>query len=414
MNFEHSQRTAEIAAQVEEIFQNDILPRNRAYLAATERDHDLTPPLLEELKQKAFGLGLWNMALPQLADDEPGTRLSNLEFAAIAEILGRVGWASEVFNCHAPDTPNMEILQMFGTPEQKEKWLAPLLLGQMRSAFAMTEPDVASSDANNIATRMERRGDSYVINGRKWFATGAANPDCKLLIVVGMTNPDAPRGRQHSMLIVPKDTPGVKIVRSLSVLNHVDHRTPHTELLFEDVEVPASNLLGEEGAGFLIGQARLGPARVHHCMRAIGRCEVLIRLMVERASRRTTFGKVIREYSSVQAAIAESRLALEQARLLVQRTAWRLDREGNKAARKDVSLIKVAVARAYHDICNHGIQIFGAMGVTEDAPFADALATARAFRIYDGPDEVHLQTIFRLEEMEGEGQDLMRAYTGRY
>jgi len=414
LHFEHSSRTREIAAQVEEIFQNDILPGNRAYMAATDRDHDLTPPLLAELKRKAFDLGLWNMALPQLAEDEPGTRLSNLEFAAIAEILGRVGWASEVFNCHAPDTPNMEILQMFGTPEQKAEWLAPLLLGQLRSSFAMTEPDVASSDANNIATRMERRGDTYVVNGRKWFATGAGNPDCKLLIVVGVTNPDAPRGRQHSMLIVPKDTPGITVVRSLSVLNHVDHRTPHTELLFEDVEVPVANLLGEEGAGFLIGQARLGPARVHHCMRAIGRCEVLIRLMVERAGRRSTFGKTIREYSSVQAAIAESRLALEQARLLVQRTAWRLDREGNKAARKDVSLIKVAVARAYHDICNHGIQIFGAMGVTEDAPFADALATARAFRIYDGPDEVHLQTIFRLEEKEGEGQDLMSAYTGRY
>lgn len=414
MNFDHTPRTQAIAAQVEEIFRNDILPRNREYLVATERDHDLTPALLTDLKKKAFELGLWNMALPQLGEDEPGTRLSNLEFAAVAEILGRVGWASEVFNCHAPDTPNMEILQMFGTAEQKAEWLKPLLLGEMRSSFAMTEPDVASSDANNIATRIERRGDSYVINGRKWFATGAGNPSCKFLIVVGVTNPDAPRGRQQSMVIVPTDSPGLTVVRNLSVLHHVDHRTPHTELLFEDVEIPVSNRLGEEGGGFLIGQARLGPARVHHCMRAIGRCEVLIRLMVERASRRSTFGKQIREYSTVQAAIAESRLALEQARLLVQRTAWRLDNEGNKAARKDVSLIKVAVARAYHDICNHGIQIFGAMGVTEDAPFADALATARAFRIYDGPDEVHLQTIFRLEEKDGEGQDLLSAYTGRY
>ena len=341
--------------------------------------------------------------LARLGDDEPGIRLSNLDFAFIAEVLGRLPWASEVFNCHAPDVPNMEILQMFATGEQKAEYLEPLLYGRTRSAFAMTEPDVASSDATNIATRIERRGDRYVINGRKWFASGSGNPDTTFLIVVGVTQPDAERGRQHSMVLVPKEAPGLTVVRNLPVLHHIDTVSPHTELLFENVEVPVDNRLGEEGDGFLIGQARLGPARIHHCMRAIGLCEVLLRLMIERAADRETFGQRLRDYSSVQDAITESRLALEQSRLLVQRTAWRLDREGNKAARKDISLIKIAVARTYHDIANRGIQLFGAMGLTGDTPFAAALAQARAFRIYDGPDEVHSRTVFRLEEKEALG-----------
>ncbi|WP_206419710.1 acyl-CoA dehydrogenase family protein [Minwuia thermotolerans] len=413
MDFETDSMTREIADRVEIIFRDEILPRRADYDRAVDVDGDLEPGFLKALKRRAFAEGLWNMALPRLADDEPGTRLTNLQFAPIAEILGRVGWASEVFNCHAPDVPNMEILQMFATPEQKARYLAPLLLGETRSSFAMTEPDVASSDANNIATRIERRGDRYVVNGRKWFATGAANPKCSLLIVVGVTDPGAPRGRTHSMVLVPKDAPGVTVVRKIPVMNHVEHVAPHTELLLEDVEVPVENRLGEEGAGFLIGQARLGPARVHHCMRAIGRCEVLIRLMVERAASRRTFGTDLRDYSSVQDAIADSRLALEQARLLVQRTAWRLDREGNKLARKDISLIKIAVARAYHDICQRGIQIFGAMGLTDETPFAESLSQARAFRIYDGPDEVHLRTVFRLEEKEGDGLNCSKDYLGR-
>lgn len=413
MDFETDAMTREIADRVETIFRDEILPRRAEYDRAVEVDGELEPGFLAALKRRAFDEGLWNMALPRLADDEPGTRLTNLQFAPIAEILGRVGWASEVFNCHAPDVPNMEILQMFATPEQKERWLKPLLHGETRSSFAMTEPDVASSDANNIATRIERRGDSYVLNGRKWFATGAANPNCSFLIVVGVTDPDAPRGRTHSMVIVPKDTPGLTIVRKIPVMHHVEHVTPHTELLLEDAEIPVGNRLGEEGAGFLIGQARLGPARIHHCMRAIGRCEVLIRLMVERAASRRTFGTDLRDYSSVQDAIAESRLDLEQARLLVQRAAWRLDREGNKLARKDISLIKVSVARAYHDICQRGVQIFGAMGLTDETPFAGSLAQARAFRIYDGPDEVHLRTIFRLEEKEGDGLNYAKDYLGR-
>lgn len=412
MDFEMDETAREIAAQVEHIFQNDILPRNGEYADAVAGG-DLEPDFLGGLKQQAFDRGLWNLALPRLADDEPGTRLTNLQFAAIAEILGRIGWASEVFNCHAPDVPNMEILQMFATPAQKEEYLRPLLYGRTRSSFAMTEPDVASSDANNIATRIERRGDIYVLNGRKWFATGAANPKCSFLIVVGVTDPDAPRGKTHSMVIVPKDTPGLDIVRKIPVMNHVEQVTPHTELKLTDVEIPVTNRLGDEGAGFLIGQARLGPARIHHCMRAIGRCEILIRLMVERAAQRRTFGTDLRDYSSVQDAIAESRMALEQARLFVQRTAWRLDREGNKLARKDISLIKIAVARTFHDICQRGIQIFGAAGLTDDTPFAESLAQARAFRIYDGPDEVHLRTVFRLEEKDGEGLNYTKDYLGR-
>lgn len=413
MDFEIDAATRAIADQVEAIFQTDILPRNREYRAQVAAAPDSEPAVMRELKAKTFELGLWNMALPALADDEPGTRLSNLQFASIAEILGRLEWASEVFNCHAPDVPNMEILQKFATPAQKEQWLDPLLHGRTRSAFAMTEPLVASSDANNIATRMERRGDRYVVNGRKWFASGAGNSRCSFLIAVGVTDPDAPRGKQQSLLVIPKDTPGVSIVRNLSMMNHVDRVSPHTELLFEDAEVPVANRLGDEGAGFLIGQARLGPARVHHCMRAIGRCEVLLRLIVERAGRRTAFGRTLNGFSSVQDAVAESRLALEQARLLVQRTAWQLDRAGNKAARLDVSLIKVAVARAYQQICDRGIQIFGAMGLTEDTPFAQSFSQARAFRIYDGPDEVHLRTIYRLEESAGGTANLSKDYLDR-
>jgi len=412
MDFEPDAATREITDRVEHFYQQRILPTDQAYRDAVASG-DLEPDCLKGLKQAAYAEGLWNMALPHLADSAPGTRLSNLQFAPVAEILGRLGWASEVFNCHAPDVPNMEILQMFGTPDQQARYLSPLLMAETRSSFAMTEPDVASSDANNIATRIERRGDRYVINGRKWFATGAANPKCSFLVVVGVSDPEGPRGRTHSMVIVPTDAPGLTIVRKIPVMNHIEQVTPHTELLLEDVEVPLENLLGDEGAGFLIGQARLGPARVHHCMRAIGRCEVLIRLMVERAARRRTFGTDLRDYANVQDAISESRMALEQARLLVQRTAWRLDREGNKLARKDISLIKIAVARTFHDICQRGIQIFGAMGLTDDTPFASSLAQARAFRIYDGPDEVHLRTIFRLEEKDGEGLNYMNDYLGR-
>jgi acyl-CoA dehydrogenase len=400
MDFAPSENAVAIRDQVEAFFRAEILPRVKDFHHDVEVDGRHEATFMGALKAKAFEMGLWNMALPRLADDEPGTKLTNLEFAHVAEILGRLSWASEVFNCHAPDVPNMEILQMFATAEQKETYLRPLLHSEIRSSFAMTEPDVASSDATNIATRIEERGDQLVINGRKWFATGAGNPNCRFLIVVGLSDPGAPRGRGHSMVIVPKDTPGLTVVRNLPVMHHVDRVTPHSEVLFEDVAVPVENRLGGAGEGFLIGQARLGPARIHHCMRAIGRCEVLLRLMLERARDRVTFGKPVRDNANFQDAVTESRMELEQARLLVQRTAWRLDNEGNKTARKDISLIKIAVARAYYNIANRGMQTFGAMGLTDDAPFAAALAQARAFRIYDGPDEVHSRTIFRLEESE--------------
>jgi acyl-CoA dehydrogenase len=410
LNFDIADEAREIRDQVEAFFDSHILPRNPDWIAQVEHGGDPAPAFLKELRAEAYERGLWNMGLPALADDEPGTRLTNLQFAGVAEVLGRLPWASMVFNCQAPDVPNMEILQMFGTPAQKREYLNPLLEGTTRSAFAMTEPAVASSDATNIATAIKRDGDEYVINGHKWFASNAGSANCSFLIVVGVTDREAERGRQHSMVLVPKSTPGVRVVRNVPVMNHTDIVTPHTELKFENVRVPVSNRLGEEGAGFAIGQSRLGPARVHHCMRAIGSCEVLIGLMVERASNRVSFGKRLNEFSSVQDAVSESRLELEQARLLVQRTAFRLDRDGNRAIRKDVSLIKIAVARAYYNIANRGIQIFGAMGMTNDAPFAAAMAHARAFRIFDGPDEVHHRTVYRLEERERQGEDLWSSY----
>ena len=411
MDFSTAARAAQVHEQVESFFAEHVLPRKEEWEREVEQGGNPQPQFLEELRAQAFELGLWNLALPGLAENEPGTRLTNLEFAPVAEVLGRLSWASNVFNCHAPDVPNMEILQMFGTEAQKQQYLEPLLYGRTRSAFAMTEPGVSSSDATNIATRITRDSDHYRINGHKWFASGAGNPNCSFLIVVGVTDPDAPRGKQHTMVLLPKDTPGVRMVRNLPVFHHVDTLAPHSEVIFEDVTIPVSNRLGDEGGGFLIGQSRLGPARVHHCMRAIGRCEILIGLMVERAAKRTAFGKTLNAYSSVQDAIAESRLELEQARLLVQRTAWRLDNEGNHLARKDISLIKIAVARAYQNIADRGIQILGALGVTDDAPFASAFAQARAFRIYDGPDAVHLRTVYRLEARERQHEELWRHYT---
>lgn len=399
MQLEPSETARELIDRVSLFFDKEILPRDPEFRVALAQG-DPAPAFLAELKAAARAEGLWNMALPMLAENEPGTRLCNLDFAYIAEILGRLPWASEVFNCHAPDVPNMEILQRFADQDQKARWLAPLLNAECRSAFAMTEPDVASSDATNIAARIERVGDVYRINGRKWFATGAGRPECRFLILVGVTDPEAARDRRHSLVIVPTDTPGLRLVRDHPVFSHVDAVAPHSELLFENVEVPVGHRLGGEGDGFLIGQARLGPARIHHCMRAIGRCEVLLRLMLERAAARESFGRRIRDYANLQDAVALSRIELEQVRLLVQRAAWRLDRDGNRVARKDIGMIKVATARVFQAIADRAIQVFGARGVTDLTPLADAFSQARAFRIYDGPDEVHLRTIFRLEERE--------------
>jgi acyl-CoA dehydrogenase len=397
--FELPRKAVEARNQVEKFFNERVLPNNRLW---NEQAHagQSVPAVENELREEAKNLGLWNMALPRLADDEPGTRLTNLEFTGVAEVLGRLEWASRVFNCHAPDVPNMELLQLFASDEQRNKWLRPLLEGEIGSSFAMTEPAVASSDPSNLETSIVRDGDEYVINGRKWFASNASHEKCELLIVVGVTNPEAAKSRRQSLILVPKNTQGVSFVRDLPVFEHISVTNLHPEFELKDVRVPASNLLGEEGAGFSIGQARLGPARLHHCMRAIGECEILISLMVKRSTERTTFGKRIDEYSSTQESISLSRIELDQCRLLVQQAAHLLDTVGNKAARKQISMIKVAVARVYQSIADRTVQLYGAKGVTNDTPAARAFTRARAFRIYDGPDEVHLQTIARLESKE--------------
>ena len=342
---------------------------------------------------------MWNLGLPELAADEPGTRLSNLDYAPLAEIMGRLFWAPEVFNCQAPDVPNMIALQNCATSEQKQRWLRPLLEGETRSAFGMTEPDVASSDATNIATTMIRDGDDYVINGRKWFITGAAHPRCGFLIVLGVTNPDADRTRRHSCVIVPMDAPGVRLVRPLRWMGCEDHVAPIGELAFDSVRVSGSNLLGAEGDGFKVAQVRLGPARIHHCMRSIGLCELLIELMMVRSAERSAFGRTVIEYDTVQRWIAESRVELEQARLLSYRCAWRLDQAGHHGAWRDVSVIKVAVPAMLQRIADRAMQVFGAMGGSDDTPIHQALAWGRLLRIGDGPDEVHLRQIFRMETM---------------
>ena len=397
--FELPQRATDVADQVDKFFQQRVLPNNKLWEQQAGAGQAI-PEIQQTLRDEAKALGLWNMALPRLSEDEPGMRLSNLEFTAVAEILGRLEWGSHVFNCNAPDVPNMELLQLFGSEEQKQQWLQPLLEGEIGSAFAMTEPYAASSDPTNLETRIERDGDEFVVNGRKWFASNGSHANCELLILVGVTNPEGQKSQRQSLLLIPRHTPGISVVRNLPVFDHFSETNLHPELEFNNVRVPATNLLGEAGAGFAIGQARLGPARLHHCMRAIGECEVLISLMVRRSQSRSTFGKRIDEYSSTQAAISLSRIELDQCRLLVQKAAYLLDTVGNKAARKQISMIKVAVAKVYQDIADRCIQLHGARGVTGDTPAARAFGKARAFRIYDGPDEVHLQTIARLEANE--------------
>jgi acyl-CoA dehydrogenase len=397
MDFDLSARAEQWRGRLQAFFDQEVLPRHRTWVEHTRRCEPA--PFIDELQQKARGAGLWNLGLPELADEEPGTRLSNLEYAPLAEIMGRLFWASEVFNCQAPDVPNMIALQNCATPEQKQRWLRPLLNAETRSAFGMTEPDVASSDATNIATSMVRDGNDYIVNGRKWFITGAAHPRCSFLIVLGVTNAEAERTRRHSCLVVPMDTPGVRLVRPLRWMGCEDHVAPIGELAFDNVRVPRENLLGAEGEGFKVAQVRLGPARIHHCMRSIGLCELLIELMVARATERSAFGRTIIQYDTVQRWIAESRVELEQARLLAYRCAWRLDQSGHHGAWRDVSLIKVAVPAMLQKIADRAMQVFGAMGGSDDTPIHQALAWGRLLRIGDGPDEVHLRQIFRMEAM---------------
>ncbi|KAB2920731.1 MAG: acyl-CoA dehydrogenase [Hyphomicrobiaceae bacterium] len=399
MDFELPPRAKELRDRVEAFFNAEILPRHREWHAHVMRREPV--PFMAELRRKARAAGLWNLALPDLAASEPGTRCSNLEFAPLAEIMGRLPWGSEPFNCHAPDVPNMVLLQNVCTPEQKQRWLVPLLEGTARSAFAMTEPAVASSDATNIATRIERRGTRYVVNGRKWYITGAAHPECKFLIVLGRQEADGARTRQHSMVVVPMDAPGVQLVRPLRFIGWEDHVAPVGELALTEVEVPLENIIGREGDGFSASQTRLGPARIHHCMRLIGAAEVVMSLMHVRATERRTFGRTVIEYDSVQQAIASSRVEIEQARLLVLRAAWAIDRAGFRGGWRDLSLAKIAVPATVQRIADRALQIFGAMGGSDDTPIHHALAYARLMRIGDGPDEVHMRQIFRTEAAPG-------------
>jgi acyl-CoA dehydrogenase len=367
-----------------------VYAEQRAKLRAEGAEHTV-PPVVEELKAEARRRGLWNLFLPDVSG------LSVLDYAPLAELTGwAVDLAPEAVNCAAPDTGNMEVLHMFGTPEQKQRWLEPLLAGEIRSAFAMTEPEVASSDATNIATTITRDGDSYVINGRKWWISGAADPRCQIMIVMGKTDPAAPTHRQQSMVLVPMDTPGVEVVRPLPVFGYSDQHG-HCEITFTDVRVPASNLVGEEGGGFAIAQARLGPGRIHHCMRAIGIAERALRLMCERASSRVAFGKPLAEQGVVQQQIAESRLEIDQVRLLVLEAAWLIDRVGARGAATQIAEIKVAAPRVALAVLDRAIQVHGGMGVSDDVPLASMWAHMRTLRLADGPDEVHLRSIARRE-----------------
>ena len=397
MDFSLSPKATEYLAKLQAFMNSEVFPaesiyqKERAAFAAAGTPHAL-PPIIEELKVKARAQGLWNLFLPN--HDHP---LNVTDYASLAELTG---WSPEIapeaINCAAPDTGNMEVLEMFGTPEQKSQWLQPLLDGKIRSGFAMTEPDVASSDARNIRTEIKRDGNDYVINGVKWWTTGAMDERCKILIVMGKTNPSAEEHKQQSMVLVPIDTPGVKVIRNLNVFGYVDQHG-HAEISFTDVRVPATNLIGSEGDGFAIAQARLGPGRIHHCMRAIGMAERALSLMTDRAISRSAFGKELARQGLIQDWIARARIDIEQARLLVLKAAWIIDNQGAKAARKEIAAIKVVVPEMAERIIDHAIQVHGGAGVSQDTPLAGMYAGIRTLRIVDGPTEVHLRDIARLE-----------------
>jgi acyl-CoA dehydrogenase len=397
MDFEFSEKSQRVQARLKDFIAQYIASRQAEYKRLVVEQGVFPPPFIEELKSKARAAGLWNLFLPGLKPDEPGTRLSNLDYAPCAEIMGRIPWSSEVFNCNAPDTGNMELLHLAANTRQKTQWLTPLLEGKIRSAFAMTEIDVASSDATNIRTSIKREGPDWIVDGRKWFITNAADPRCKLFIVMGQTGPERPEPhKRHSMVLVPADSKGLKIIRNPPVMHHV-HPEGHCEVLFENVHVPADNLLGEEGGGFALAQARLGPGRIHHCMRSIGACELALELMIARATSRQAFGAPLADHGTIREWIALSRIEIEQARLLVLKAAWLMDRDGNQAARREVALIKVIVPRIQVAIANRAMQVFGAAGLTQDTPLADIWSWGRALQIVDGPDEVHLRAIARGE-----------------
>ncbi|MDA8373732.1 MAG: acyl-CoA dehydrogenase family protein [Actinomycetota bacterium] len=402
MDFELSPKAKDLRERLLAFMEESVYPAEAVYeeQMRSAGDPHFHPPVIEELKAKARTRGLWNLFLPHKTEWTDG--LSNLDYAPLAEITGMSHLAPEALNCAAPDTGNMEILTMFGSDEQKAQWLRPLLEGEIRSCFSMTEPEVASSDATNIRCSITRDGDSYVINGRKWWSSGASSERCKVAIVMGKTNPDAPTYRQQSMILVPLDTPGVTRVRDLTVFGYED-REGHGEILYDNVRVPASNLLGEEGGGFAIAQARLGPGRIHHCMRSIGAAERALRLMCERASQRVAFGRALAEQGVIQSWIADSRIEIDQARLLTLNAAWLMDTVGNKGARTEISEIKVVAPNVALRVIDRAIQVFGGAGVSQDTPLARMYAGQRTLRLADGPDEVHRMTIARRELRKYQG-----------
>ncbi len=395
MDFDHSPKVQALQKKVSDFMEAHVYPNEKRYEEQVAANRWQPPPLMDELKGKARSAELWNLFLPH---SKAGAGLTNLEYAPLCEIMGRVAWAPEVFNCSAPDTGNMEVLDRYGTEAQKKEWLDPLLEGKIRSCFAMTEPRVASSDATNIESRIERRGDRYVINGRKWWSSGAPDPRCKLFIFMGKTDPANPdRHKQQSMIIVPRDAKGVKILRTLPVFGYDHAPHGHGEVEFTDVEVPLSNMLLGEGRGFEIAQGRLGPGRIHHCMRAIGQAEVALEKMCARVRSRVAFGRPIAEQTVTLERIAEARIMIEQARLLVLKTADKMDKVGNKGALAEIAMIKVAAPAMLTKVIDMAIQAHGGAGVTEDFGLPDAYAHARAMRIFDGPDEVHRNQIGRME-----------------
>jgi acyl-CoA dehydrogenase len=399
MDFAYSARTRQLQALLTDFMTAHVYPNEQRYWdeieANTRAGRRWTPlPLIEELKPKARAAGLWNLFLP---DSEYGAGLTNQEYAPLAEIMGRVPWASEVFNCSAPDTGNMEVLVRYGTAAQKKQWLEPLLAGEIRSAFAMTEPAVASSDATNIEARIERSGDAYLVNGRKWWISGAGDPRCNVYIFMGKTDPSAPRHQQQSMILVPARTPGVKVLRPLSVFGFDDAPHGHMEIDFDHVRVSASDLLLGEGRGFEIAQGRLGPGRIHHCMRTIGLAERSLELMCRRTSNRVAFGRPIAQQTVTQERIAEARCLIDQARLLTLKAAWMMDTVGNKAAKAEIAMIKVVAPTMACQVIDWAIQAHGGGGLCQDFPLAQYYAHVRTLRFADGPDEVHRNAIAKIE-----------------
>ena len=394
MTLEFSEKTKELQKRLQRFMDDHVYPNERRFHEELERDRWKPTKIIEELKPKARAAGLWNLFLP---DDSDGAGLTNLEYAPLCEIMGRCHWAPEVFNCSAPDTGNMEVLARYGSPEQKEKWLKPLLGGEIRSCFAMTEPDVASSDATNIASSIMRHGDEYVINGRKWWTSGAGDPRCKIAIFMGKTDPSAATHKQQSMILVPMDAPGVKIERLLHVFGYDHAPHGHGEVTFKNVRVPVTNMLLGESRGFEIAQGRLGPGRIHHCMRCIGVAERALEIMCKRVQSRVAFGKPLAEQGTIRADIAVSRIEIEQARLLTLKAAHMMDTVGNKAARAEIAMIKIVAPNVALKVLDRAIQAHGGAGVSDDTFLAAAWAGVRTLRLADGPDEVHAESIARFE-----------------